>query len=143
MSYYDRITKAGLIYVAVFVLTLGSFVLLMELIPDSSFNIIILYTIFFGLFSTIFSLFIFRSLFKSFKVDTGDGRFMYISPDLKITAVEDHTKPKEIPEYGSCCYCGKEVYRPFLCNDCGQLVCGKHVLPGDHECRGKASDQDT
>lgn len=173
MSYYDRITKAGLFYAAVFVLTLGSFVLLMEMIPDSSFDLIlllrntyldssinpvlilkelgymtdssftliILYTFTFGLFSTIFSLFIFRALFKSFKIGVGDGKFVYISPDLKVTAIEGHTEVKEAPEYGTCSYCGKEVYRPFICSDCDQLVCGKHALPGDHECQGKASNQ--
>ncbi|MHA1169169.1 MAG: AN1-type zinc finger domain-containing protein [Candidatus Hodarchaeales archaeon] len=28
-----------------------------------------------------------------------------------------------------------------MCNDCKQIVCGKHALPGDHECRGKTNNR--
>ena len=42
-----------------------------------------------------------------------------------------------IPETAFCAACGNEVYKPFRCQTCGQLLCGKHYLKGDHRCEQK------
>jgi hypothetical protein len=59
------------------------------------------------------------------------------APDLSsFRIVSDKTSTKEeLPETAFCGVCGQEIYKPFQCHDCGQLLCGKHYLPGDHECR--------
>ncbi len=64
-----------------------------------------------------------------------------ISPDLtKFKAIPYSQKAskisnEEIPEKGFCSSCGKEVYKPFRCAKCGQILCGKHFLPGEHSCK--------
>ncbi|MFX0125298.1 MAG: AN1-type zinc finger domain-containing protein [Candidatus Hodarchaeota archaeon] len=61
------------------------------------------------------------------------------SPDLtKFKVVKTYPKrgpvmPK-IPEVGFCSACGQQIYRPFQCSKCGQILCGKHYLPGSHTC---------
>lgn len=61
------------------------------------------------------------------------------SPDLtEFKVVKTFAKrgpefPK-IPEVGFCSACGKKVYKPFQCSKCGQILCGKHYLPGSHTC---------
>ncbi len=62
------------------------------------------------------------------------------SPDLKtFKVVKDHSSnsllKKEIPESAFCGACGKEVHGPFRCAACGQLLCAKHILAGDHQCK--------
>ena len=61
------------------------------------------------------------------------------SPDLtQFTVVK--TLPKrgyklpEVPEVGYCSACGKKIFKPFQCSKCGQILCGKHYLPGSHTC---------
>ncbi|UCG03199.1 MAG: hypothetical protein JSW11_04255 [Candidatus Heimdallarchaeota archaeon] len=61
------------------------------------------------------------------------------SPDLThFTVVKTFPKrgPElpEIPEVGYCSACGKKVFKPFQCSTCGQILCGKHYLPGSHTC---------
>ncbi|MHA1972422.1 MAG: AN1-type zinc finger protein [Candidatus Hodarchaeales archaeon] len=68
-----------------------------------------------------------------------------VSPDLKQFKVVSIKKEKievneTIPDEAFCAVCGKKIYRPFRCNVCGQLLCGKHYLPGDHTCRGDLDD---
>ncbi|MFX0086469.1 MAG: AN1-type zinc finger protein [Candidatus Hodarchaeota archaeon] len=64
-----------------------------------------------------------------------------ISPDLtKFKAIPYSQKAsnissEEIPERGFCSSCGREVYKPFRCGKCGQILCGKHFLPGEHSCK--------
>ena len=61
------------------------------------------------------------------------------SPDLTQFRVVK-TLPKrgyelpEIPEVGYCSACGKKIFKPFQCSRCGQILCGKHYLPGSHTC---------
>ena len=62
------------------------------------------------------------------------------SPDLthfeisKRYSGEKTNKEVTIPETAFCAACGNEVYKPFRCQTCGQLLCGKHYLRGDHKC---------
>jgi hypothetical protein len=62
------------------------------------------------------------------------------SPDLThFEIVKRHSGEKTnvevtIPETAFCSACGNEVYKPFRCQTCGQLLCGKHYLRGDHRC---------
>ena len=61
------------------------------------------------------------------------------SPDLThFTVVKTFptNRPEfpEIPEVGYCSACGKKVFKPFQCAKCGQILCGKHYLPGSHTC---------
>ncbi len=61
------------------------------------------------------------------------------SPDLtQFKVVKTYPKrgpelPK-VPEVGFCSACGKKVFKPFQCSRCGQVLCGKHYLPGSHTC---------
>lgn len=61
------------------------------------------------------------------------------SPDLTQFSVVK-TFPRrgpelpEVPEVGYCSACGKKVFKPFQCARCGQILCGKHYLPGSHTC---------
>ncbi|MHA1512796.1 MAG: AN1-type zinc finger protein [Candidatus Hodarchaeales archaeon] len=63
-----------------------------------------------------------------------------VSPDLthfeitKRHSGEKTNKEVIIPETAFCAACGNEVYKPFRCQTCGQLLCGKHYLRGDHRC---------
>ena len=63
------------------------------------------------------------------------------SPDLstfriiKRTSGEPTNKEIEIPETAYCSTCGKNVFKPYRCQKCGQLLCGSHYLPGDHQCK--------
>ena len=62
------------------------------------------------------------------------------SPDLtyfeltKRHSGEKTNKEVVIPETAFCASCGNEVFKPFRCQTCGQLLCGKHYLRGDHKC---------
>ncbi|MHA1443367.1 MAG: AN1-type zinc finger protein, partial [Candidatus Hodarchaeales archaeon] len=63
-----------------------------------------------------------------------------VSPDLthfeitKRHSGEKTNKEVIMPETAFCAACGNEVYKPFRCQTCGQLLCGKHYLRGDHRC---------
>ena len=63
-----------------------------------------------------------------------------ISPDLTQFKVIPYSKngssvqKEEIPDEAFCSHCGKEIFKPFQCNICKQLLCGKHYLPGEHSC---------
>lgn len=35
-----------------------------------------------------------------------------------------------------CSYCGAQETMPFRCKFCGELFCGEHRLPENHECVG-------
>ena len=64
-----------------------------------------------------------------------------ISPDLTQFKIipysknESSIKNEEIPDKAFCSHCGKEIFQPFRCNLCRQLLCGKHYLPGEHSCK--------
>jgi hypothetical protein len=64
-----------------------------------------------------------------------------ISPDLtQFKAIPysqktDIAPSEKIPEKGYCSSCGREVFKPFKCSRCGQILCGKHFLPGEHSCK--------
>ncbi|MFW9778393.1 MAG: hypothetical protein ACFFE8_06015 [Candidatus Heimdallarchaeota archaeon] len=60
-------------------------------------------------------------------------------PDLtEFRVVKTYNRPnpslEEIPEIAYCGSCGNQVHKPFRCNLCGQYLCGKHYLKGDHIC---------
>lgn len=63
-----------------------------------------------------------------------------ISPDLTQFKAIPYSKDgssvqkEETPDKAFCSYCGKEIFQPFQCNICKQLLCGKHYLPGEHPC---------
>lgn len=63
-----------------------------------------------------------------------------VSPDLTHFEIgtrhsgEKTNKEVTIPESAFCAACGNEVYKPFRCQTCGQLLCGKHYLHGEHRC---------
>ncbi|MHA2297876.1 MAG: AN1-type zinc finger protein [Candidatus Hodarchaeales archaeon] len=137
MSLSRGITRAGLIYLIGLIFFISSYLLLSLLTPELLVELINWYIFFFGIFSLLYSLFILRALFRSLKVITGTGKIVHLSPDLKITSVKDDPSVKkiEMPETGTCTSCGKNVFKPFICQDCKQLFCGKHVLSGDHDCQ--------
>ena len=62
------------------------------------------------------------------------------SPDLKYFEIKNRhsgirsNQEVEIPDTAFCAACGNKVYKPFRCQACGQLLCGKHYLRGDHKC---------
>jgi hypothetical protein len=63
-----------------------------------------------------------------------------ISPDLTefkaspYSETESQAQDKEIPNEAFCGKCGKQIYKPFKCSLCKQILCGKHYLPGEHQC---------
>ncbi len=59
------------------------------------------------------------------------------APDLSTFRIihKDDAKSDEIPETAFCSACGQKIYKPFRCQKCKQLLCGKHYLPGDHVCK--------
>ncbi|MHA1214059.1 MAG: AN1-type zinc finger protein [Candidatus Hodarchaeales archaeon] len=67
-----------------------------------------------------------------------------ISPDLKqfkIVSMERNETLSNvtIPDEAYCAVCGKKIFKPYHCNVCGQLLCGKHYLPGEHTCINKGN----
>lgn len=61
------------------------------------------------------------------------------TPDLtEFRVVKTLSKPgptpAEIPEVAYCGTCGKRIHKPFHCSLCGQFLCGKHYLKGEHAC---------
>ncbi|MHA2346796.1 MAG: AN1-type zinc finger protein, partial [Candidatus Hodarchaeales archaeon] len=63
------------------------------------------------------------------------------APDLSTFKVvkrisgEPTNKEVDIPAIAYCSACGNQIHNPFRCQRCGQLLCGKHYLHGDHKCR--------
>jgi hypothetical protein len=63
-----------------------------------------------------------------------------ISPDLtkfKVSSYSDkesRSQDEEIPTEAFCSKCGKKIFKPFKCSICKQVLCGKHYLPGEHQC---------
>ena len=63
------------------------------------------------------------------------------APDLSTFKVvkrisgEPTNKELEIPSVAYCSACGNQIHNPFRCQRCGQLLCGKHYLHGDHQCK--------
>jgi len=60
-----------------------------------------------------------------------------ISPDLttfESKPYKEYPSSPNIPEEGYCSACGKHIFRPYRCNRCGQILCGTHILPGNHRC---------
>ncbi|MHA2247776.1 MAG: AN1-type zinc finger domain-containing protein [Candidatus Hodarchaeales archaeon] len=62
------------------------------------------------------------------------------SPDLthfKVVKTYPQKVPErpKLPEVAFCSSCGKQIYKPFYCAKCGQILCGTHYLPGSHTCK--------
>ncbi|MFW9853726.1 MAG: hypothetical protein ACFFFG_01605 [Candidatus Thorarchaeota archaeon] len=61
------------------------------------------------------------------------------APDLSEFRVvktfrEVEPSSAEKPEMAYCGACGRQIHKPFRCGLCGQYLCGKHYLRGDHIC---------
>ena len=83
MSYYDRITRAGLVYIMVFTVSITSYLLFMGIVVDQV-QLQEVYTLVFGLLTLLFALYIFWSLFRPFKVRNGKGKIYHICESLGI-----------------------------------------------------------
>ena len=92
----------------------------------------------FGVVIAITGIFFYYLMFIPEKIK-GHKLEFEVSPDLtSFRVVEEKKKTqsieKETPETAYCSACGKKIYQPFRCHSCGQLLCGSHYLPGDHQC---------
>jgi len=47
-------------------------------------------------------------------------------------------KTDKMPVHGGCSFpnCGKREYLPWRCNYCGEMFCGDHRMPFNHDCPG-------
>jgi len=147
MSYISqKLTRAALLYLICSTVFLVSYLLFNPGIPADLIIILWLltpdhlsvwYTLVFGLMSIIFSIYVFKTLFGTVKVSTGKGEIVHLSPVLTVMSTEKDKNYDtfETPETGECAVCGKNVFKPFRCPDCKQLLCGKHVLLNDHDCK--------
>jgi hypothetical protein len=106
--------------------------LLLDLPPNPFFYFV------FGVVIAIVGIFFYYLLFIPEKIK-GHKMEFEVSPDLtSFQVVKEKKEPtiiqKEVPEIAHCSACGKKIHKPFRCNACGQLLCGSHYLPGDHQC---------
>lgn len=92
-----------------------------------------------GFVTSIIGLVFYYLLYSSDRIKGFKAEYE-ISPDLTTFKAipysknESSVQEKEIPEKAFCSHCGKEVFQPYKCNSCKQLLCGKHYLSGDHSC---------
>jgi len=60
------------------------------------------------------------------------------SPDLSTFRIVEmkgkSIKTAEIPDKAYCSVCGKQIFKPYLCSRCGQLLCAQHYSYGNHQC---------
>ncbi|WP_455141512.1 hypothetical protein [Candidatus Hodarchaeum mangrovi] len=60
------------------------------------------------------------------------------SPDLSTFRIVEmkgqSIKTTEIPNMAFCSVCGKQIFKPYLCSRCGQLLCAQHYSYGNHQC---------
>ncbi|MFX0183925.1 MAG: hypothetical protein ACFE95_12650 [Candidatus Hodarchaeota archaeon] len=97
-----------------------------------------LYYIGFGVFATIIGIIFYILLFSPERIKGYQAEYE-ASPDLTRFTVVRTFKPdlpdkSSIPETAFCSACGKQIYNPFLCSKCGQLLCGEHYIHGAHNC---------
>jgi predicted nucleic acid binding AN1-type Zn finger protein len=107
--------------------------------PFVSLNLPIgLYYIGFGVLATIIGIIFYILLFSPERIKGYQAEYE-VSPDLtKFTVVRSlkHDLPSKsaVPEIAYCSACGKQIYKPFHCSKCGQLLCGEHYIHGAHNC---------
>ena len=64
------------------------------------------------------------------------GFFSSLAPSKKDYQLnKPEPAKKAAPLSGACTDCGKNVSLPFRCKYCGELFCGEHRLPEDHNCQ--------
>lgn len=80
---------------------------------------------------------IFYKLLYSSETIVGNKAIYTYSPTLTDFRIEKQVKNPlgEIPEKAFCGVCGKEIYNPFRCGNCGMLLCSDHYLHGSHNCK--------
>ncbi len=91
------------------------------------------------------SIFVIGSIFYTFLYSSerikGFQAEYEISPDLTefkaipFSEKDSLAQDEEIPTEAFCGKCGKKVFKPFKCSVCKQILCGKHYLLGEHQCR--------
>jgi hypothetical protein len=96
--------------------------------------------LFFGIIMTLVGIMFYYLLFSPETIKGHQLEFE-ASPDLttfrvvkRVTGKSTNTEV-EVPDTGYCSACGKQIHKPFRCQTCGQILCGTHYLPGDHQCK--------
>ncbi|MFC1454960.1 AN1-type zinc finger domain-containing protein [Candidatus Undinarchaeota archaeon] len=59
----------------------------------------------------------------------------FSQPKKEYSARKSAPTKKDTPLSGICNGCGKNAPMPFRCRYCGELFCGEHRLPEDHNCQ--------
>ena len=91
-----------------------------------------LYLVLIALLSTLTSLILLQSFYAIARVK-GIDRTYLLGPDLALIK-EENIQTKIAVSQGRCAECGKEIFKPFRCDDCKKYFCGAHYLQGDHKC---------
>ncbi|MFX0209743.1 MAG: hypothetical protein ACFFDT_27425 [Candidatus Hodarchaeota archaeon] len=92
----------------------------------------------YGILATVIGIMYYILLFSPERIKGYQAEYE-ASPDLKtfkVVKTFDQNLPVKstIPDVAFCSACGKQIHRPFLCTQCGQLLCGEHYLHGAHNC---------
>jgi hypothetical protein len=93
-----------------------------------------------GLFIFIIGSVFYNFLFSSERIKGFQAEYE-ISPDLTefkarpFSDKESRAQEEEMPAEAFCGKCGKKVFKPFKCSRCKQILCGKHYLIGEHQCK--------
>ncbi len=113
--------------------------LFLYLFYDFSLEYIGLILVTIGILISIIGIVFYYLLYSSERIKGFKAEYE-ISPDLTQFKIipysknESSIKNEEVPDKAFCSHCGKEIFQPFRCNTCNQLLCGKHYLPGEHSC---------
>ena len=92
-----------------------------------------------GLIITLLGGFFYFLLFSPERIKGYQAEYE-AAPDLrefrvvKTYSTEKTIQKGPIPEFAYCSACGKQIFRPFSCAKCHQLLCGEHYLQGTHNC---------
>ena len=107
---------------------------------DFSLSYIGIILIVIGLSIFVIGLLFYNFLYSSEKIKGFQAEYE-ISPDLTefkakpYSEKESLSQDEKIPDEAFCSKCGKKVFKPFKCSVCKQILCGKHYLLGEHQCR--------
>lgn len=89
--------------------------------------------------SILMSLTLLQAFFANAKIQ-GIDRTYILGPDLALIKEENVQTRTELSQ-GRCAECGKEIFKPFRCDDCKKYFCGNHYLQGDHKCIDRQNDR--
>ena len=120
------------------IISIGSFfsIILLNISPEVGEGSRLL---FMGIATTIIGMTFIALLFSPERIKGYQAEYE-ASPDLtefKVVKAYPEKVPErpKIPEVAFCSACGKQIYKPFYCTRCGQILCGMHYLPGSHTCK--------